>query len=282
MNYMELREKLKRNEDKRDEGLTTPENVERFNDISYGNEYLDVYRPKGNNDYLPVIVSVHGGGWVYGDKERYQYYCMSLVQHGFAVINFNYRLAPEYKYPASIEDMNQVFHWILSNREQYKLDTDNIFALGDSAGGHILGIYANILTNKDYRKNYALNLPDIHFNALAFNCAVTYIRADLEMYLMEELLPDRGTEEEFDLLDVTKYVTSQFPPSFIATSTKDFLQPDSLALMNSFIDYEVPFEFHYFGNQHQLLNHCFNLDLKLEAAQNCNRIECEFFKRHKK
>ena len=78
------------NDAKRDAGLTTPEDIERFDDLTYGIvdpkwQKLDVYRPKNVKGKLPVILNVHGGGWVYGDKELYQYYCMSLAQHGFAV-----------------------------------------------------------------------------------------------------------------------------------------------------------------------------------------------------
>ena len=76
---------------KRDAGLKTPEDVKRFDDISYGPDrkyqLLDVYRLKDAEGKLPVIVSVHGGGWVYGTKETYQFYCMSLAQRGFAVVN---------------------------------------------------------------------------------------------------------------------------------------------------------------------------------------------------
>ncbi|MDE7257780.1 MAG: carboxylesterase family protein, partial [Lachnospiraceae bacterium] len=83
-----IRKTFGEGDDKRDAGLTTPDNIERYDDIQYGTDpkwnVLDVYRPKlRKGDKLPVIVSVHGGGWVYGDKERYQYYCMSLAQHGF-------------------------------------------------------------------------------------------------------------------------------------------------------------------------------------------------------
>ena len=67
---------------------------------------MDVYRPRDTDAVIPVIVSVHGGGWGYGDKERYQYYCMSLAQQGFAVVNFSYRLASKYKFPAPLEDTN--------------------------------------------------------------------------------------------------------------------------------------------------------------------------------
>ena len=140
----------------RDAGLKMPEDVERFDDIQYGPDekwnVLDVYLPKertkggerqegrglpkeesrsgkgslsGKEEGgLPVIVSVHGGGWVYGDKELYQFYCMSLAQRGFAVVNFTYRLAPEHKYPAQIEDVNRVMEWIFQNGAQYGLDRE--------------------------------------------------------------------------------------------------------------------------------------------------------------
>ena len=95
-------------------GMNTPEDIERWDNIVYGHDdremqRLDVYRPKqAQGEDLPVIISVHGGAWMYGDKERYQYYCMSLAQRGFAVVNFTYRLAPESKFPAQLEDVNLV------------------------------------------------------------------------------------------------------------------------------------------------------------------------------
>ena len=107
---------------KRDAGLTTPEDIVRFDNIQYGTiepkwQMLDVYRPKNITGKLPVILSVHGGGWVYGDKDVYQFYCMSLAQRGFAVVNYSYRLAPEYKYPASFEDTKDVCDWIIHDLE---------------------------------------------------------------------------------------------------------------------------------------------------------------------
>lgn len=85
-----IRKQFKEGDDIRDAGLKEPEGVKCYRDIVYGKnekwQSLDVYRPKEAEDVpLPVIVSVHGGGWVYGDKERYRFYCMSLAQRGFAV-----------------------------------------------------------------------------------------------------------------------------------------------------------------------------------------------------
>ena len=69
-----MRLAFKRGDDKRDAGLTVPADVRRVVDIPYGADkkwnLLDVYRPKDAKGRLPVIVSVHGGGWVYGDKDH--------------------------------------------------------------------------------------------------------------------------------------------------------------------------------------------------------------------
>ena len=94
---------------KRNEGLKTPRGIQRIDDLRYGEDernVLDVYRPKDAHGRLPVIVSIHGGGWVYGNKEIMQFYCMSLAEKGFAVVNFNYRLAPYHKHPVPLEDAN--------------------------------------------------------------------------------------------------------------------------------------------------------------------------------
>ena len=85
-----LRASFKISDTIRDRGLQAPKDIVRFDNLPYGTDprwqTLDVYRPKNaGGTALPVIVSVHGGGWVYGDKNLYQYYCMSLAQHGFAL-----------------------------------------------------------------------------------------------------------------------------------------------------------------------------------------------------
>ena len=73
-----VRREWKIGDAKRDAGLTTPDDIQRFDNISYGEDLvwnlLDVYRPKKKDGKLPVIVNIHGGGWVYGDKEIYQFY----------------------------------------------------------------------------------------------------------------------------------------------------------------------------------------------------------------
>ena len=85
---------------KRDIGWKKPGNVDSVENLSYGQDdklhLLDVYRPRKASGTLPVIINIHGGAWVYGDKKVYAPYCMYLASRGFAVVNASYRLAPRY------------------------------------------------------------------------------------------------------------------------------------------------------------------------------------------
>ena len=111
---------------KRDKGLKVPAGLKCFYDIRYSKDgdecLLDLYKPvRASKKPAPVIVSVHGGGWIYGDKELYRFYCMELARRGFAVVNYTYRLAPENKFPSALIDTNNVFKWILKNAAAYNL-----------------------------------------------------------------------------------------------------------------------------------------------------------------
>lgn len=96
-----LRQQFQQSDDARDAGLSThiPE-VDRIDNLPYGPlpkwQTLDLYRPhQAITPLFPVIINIHGGGWVYGTKETYQFYGMNLAKEGFAVINGNYRLPPQ-------------------------------------------------------------------------------------------------------------------------------------------------------------------------------------------
>lgn len=286
-----VRTMFKRGDDKRDAGCMTPEDIRRFDDIVYGPDpkwnRLDVYRPKEVKGLLPVIVSVHGGGWVYGDKERYQYYCMSLAQQGFAVVNFTYRLAPKYKFPAPVEDTNRVFAWMLSHAEQYGLDTGNIFAVGDSAGAQLLAMYSCICTNPAYASGFAVHAPAGAVpRAVALNCGVYKIekssKKDLTTMLMADYLPGKGTEQELQQISVLQHVTGDFPPAFVMTAEGDFLAEQAKPLVEQLKEMGVEAEYHYYGDKDHVLGHVFHCDIRSESAARCNREECAFFRKHLK
>ena len=278
---------FKNSDDKRDAGLTTPKKVQRFDDICYGPDpkwnVLDVYRPKNVSGKLPVIVSVHGGGWVYGDKERYQFYCMSLALRGFAVVNFTYRLAPKHKYPAQLEDTNLVFAWVLDHASEYGFDPDHVFAVGDSAGAHLLGLYCCLCTNPEFEESLPFSPPEGFVPAaVALNCGVYKFensgKKDLTRTLMKDLLPQKGTEEELLRISVMEHLTPDFPPAFIMTAEGDFLAAQAKPLADRLQELGVKAEYHYYGDSEHVLGHVFHCNVRSKAAKQCNRDECEFFR----
>lgn len=282
-----LRLEFRQGDDIRDAGLETPADIERCDDIAYGDDplwqALDVYRPKGRGEKLPVIVSIHGGGWVYGDKQRYQYYCMSLAQRGFAVVNFSYRLAPEHKYPAQMEDVNAVFAWVMAHAGEYGMDSSRLFAVGDSAGAHMLALYACICTNPEYAATYAFKPPeDMKLSAIALACGVyefDQAGGSLNLELMADLLPGGGTPGELDWIRPIGHITPDFPPTFAFTATGDYLNAQTPLLVEALRKNEVPFCFRFFGDSRNRLQHVFHCDMRLADGKMCNDEQCDFFRR---
>ena len=282
-----IRFAFRKSDDKRDSGLSTPENIRRFDNLCYGPDkkwnVLDVYRPKASEGALPVIVSVHGGGWVYGDKERYQYYCMSLAQQGFAVVNFTYRLAPQYRFPAPLEDTNRVFTWLLSHAKEYGFDPTHVFAVGDSAGAQLLGLYCCLCTNPDFGESLSFQaLAGFRPKAVALNCGIyrqqKSEKKDLTARLTADYLPGKGTEEELRQVSVAEHVTKDFPPAFVMTAEGDFLAGQALPFTEKLKSLGVQAEYHYYGDSTHVLGHVFHCNIRLPDAQRCNEEECAFFR----
>lgn len=281
-----LRAEFKANDDIRDAGLTTPADIVRYDDIPYGDDpkwqSLDVYTPREGAGPWPVIVSIHGGGWVYGDKERYQYYCMSLAQRGFGVVNYTYRLAPEFQFPAPLEDANLVFHWVRDHAGAYDLNPEKIFAVGDSAGGHLLALYACFCANPDYAALYDFAPPKGFVpTAVGLNCGAYQldVSEDSQDYgLMNALLPGGPTESNMRLISPLLHMTPAFPPAFVMSATGDFLR-GQLPLMSARLDaLDVPHIARLYGDAKNRPAHVFHCDMRSPIGSLCNDEECAFFR----
>jgi len=99
---------------------------------------LDASIPDGAGPF-PAAVLVHGGGWVAGDKQEYITYIFEpLSKAGFAWFSINYRLAPQYKFPAPADDVLQAIRYVRENARKYNIDAKRIALIGESAGGHLV------------------------------------------------------------------------------------------------------------------------------------------------
>lgn len=100
---------------------------------------LDVYYPKSGGPW-PVLLSVHGGGWQEGDKRADGAGWSVMTAEGILVVSVNYRMYPQYKFPAMIEDVKCAVRHLRAHAAEYNLDPDRIVATGASAGGHLVSL----------------------------------------------------------------------------------------------------------------------------------------------
>lgn len=104
---------------------------------------LDIYFPTDMGEQpLPAVIYVHGGAWVAGSKERGGGLrdLQALVENGFIGVSIDYRLAPNYGFPAQIEDVKCAIRYIRENAENYHVDPNRIGIMGSSAGGHLAAL----------------------------------------------------------------------------------------------------------------------------------------------
>ncbi|MCX6906747.1 MAG: alpha/beta hydrolase [Verrucomicrobia bacterium] len=111
---------------------------------------LDAFVPEGSGPF-PTCILVHGGGFTKGDKTSFiKPLFEPLSKAGFAWFSINYRLAPQHRYPANIEDVESAIRWVKAHAAEYKADPKRIALIGESAGGHLVSL-AGVRAKADTR-----------------------------------------------------------------------------------------------------------------------------------
>ena len=277
---------------KRDDGVVDPEGLVQHRDLRYGpheENMLDIYYPEGPDRANPTIVSIHGGGWCYGSKALYSHYCLRMAKRGFTVVNFDYRLAPEHKYPAPLEDCCRVLGWMQENAANYQINLNNVFLVGDSAGGQLAFQLLTMLTSESYRAFFDFAPPlNFRFNACGLNCGCYFMPISkflspkkvgglFEAYFPEDYLPWVPS------LKAEKYITGDFPPAFVMTSRNDYLRMMAPPLHRKLKRKGVETVLRIYGEKSQKeIGHVFHLNCKSELADQCNDDQCAFFRQHLK
>ena len=276
---------------KRDLGWVPPTDVKTVENVSYGScdkwHLLDLYRPKDAEGKLPVLLNIHGGAWVYGDKKVYAPYCMYLAAQGFAVVNASYRLAPKHTFPAPLEDVGSIMEWVVTNAKEYRLDPSNLFLVGDSAGAHLATAYTAIQLNQEYAKAF----PGIKVSkklvpkALVLNCGVFDMEGEVKRRgtlltpFLTDILGAKPTVSSIKKMSPVRYITPDFPPVYLATSNGDFLRKHSHRLKEVLEQKQIDFVFKEYGNNKKTQGHVFHLNLKNKVGQTCNQEQIKFVRK---
>jgi len=178
-----------------------------------------VYRPKGDGPF-PLLVFIHGGGWVAGNLNTHDNACRYLCNRiPCCVLAVDYRLAPEQKFPAPLEDCYEATAWAAKNAAKLGVDSTRLAVIGDSSGGNMAA--AVCLLSRD-RKG-----PEIRCQVLV-NPALDFTRWDQEDFpfrlFREYYLKEAKDATNPNASPLKAESLKRLPPAFIITGEKDILR----------------------------------------------------------
>ena len=199
-------------------------------------EKLDLYRPEGSSDEdrLPAVVIIHGGGWVKGDKNGMREYVSgtSLAKAGYVAISINYETAKGKRWPNNLHDCKNAVRWLRKNAETLGVDPDRIGVIGGSAGGHLALMVA--YTGDEPDLSPTTPYPEISdtvsacVNMYGITNLLTRKVAEKDGTPTAELKSHRlfkETREEnpelWKMASPVSYVTENVPPTLTFHGTKD-------------------------------------------------------------
>ena len=200
---------------------------------------LRLYRPAGSRpgDALPVLVYYHGGGWVIGDLETHDTLCRELANGaGCAVVAVDYRMGPEHRFPAAVDDAIAATRWVQANAASLGLDGKRLAVGGDSAGGNLAAVVS--LAARD-QGGPAIALQLLIYPATDQRHDVYPSRAaNGKGYLLEKstmdwfhdhYIPDPKQDLDWRASPMLHADHRNLPPAFVLTAGYDPLRDEGVA-----------------------------------------------------
>ena len=265
-------------------------NVEITNDISYAEGEackLDTYKPLNAEGKLPVIIEIHGGGFVAGDKKYRRALCMWYAMNTNAfVVSLNYGLGPQYKFPQAQIDIANAMNYIWAHADEWSIDLTRSIVTGDSAGAWGAAQVCAMQDN-EYIQNKIGVKANFKVTGALFNCGIYDIQTALKQKVLFNLtesickdfcgIPtkDIDTYEWLDVIDSKNYVTENWPTSFVVYAEKDFFcGGQGEDLVNKLNENKVYNEVYY--STRFAANHTFQSTWKGKDAVAANQLFLDF------
>ena len=283
-------------------GMSYENEVVVSKNISYGDSddaLFDLYTPAGNDGPCPLIIWVHGGAFVGGDKADVEFLARAFAFNGYAVAAINYSRAPEAGYPTPVLQTGMAYSFLTESTypQSDQIDTTRIFLAGDSAGAHIAAQFANLQTNPSYRAAFlsehtASNFPEPisgdSLKGMLLYCGPYSIPKllDAEHPLVKFLVSQTGwayfkdrnpAQSPFaEEADIIQHVTKNFPPAFITDGNTMSFPQHAKELAERLSTLGVFTQELYFDNSTESVPHEYQFDLREEAGQDALRQALEF------
>jgi len=197
---------------------------------------LRLYKPLGAADGpLPVLVYYHGGGWTIGDLDTHDVLCRQLANgSGCALVSVDYRLGPEHRFPAAVDDSTAALRWVHANAAALGLDAGRIAVGGDSAGGNLAAVAA-IHARDNGGPQLAFQLliyPATDMRAIAASHVTNgqgyLLTSDNVRYFHDNYIDDPKHDLDWRASPLLHPDLSRLPPAFILTAGFDPLRDEGL------------------------------------------------------
>jgi acetyl esterase len=217
---------------------------------------LRLYRPLGaaDNALLPVLVYFHGGGWVIGDLDTHDVLCRQLADRsGGSVVAVDYRLAPEHKFPAAVEDCWAATRWVASHAAELGVDGQRLAVGGDSAGGNLATVMT-IMARDQGGPTVVLQMliyPATNMTADTLShtaCAEGYLLTrELTQWFMGHYLRNQDDVMDWRASPIRARSLTGLPPALVMTAGFDPLRDEGEAYARKLRDAGVTVDYICYG-----------------------------------
>jgi len=212
------------------------------------------YKPKDSGDSLPVFFDFHGGGFVFGLPEMDDAFCKKISDNlRIAVISADYRLAPEFPYPAALEDAHDAVVYVHANHSKYGIDPDRIAVGGHSAGANIAAVISMMFKKS---KELKIRCQVLDYPALDFQTAAELKNTPLGsiptplMEMFEECYCE--FEQRSDVyvspLLASREELDDLPPAIIISAGIDSLEKEDGSYAKRLEEAGVPAEYYHYSD----------------------------------
>ncbi len=213
---------------------------------------IRVYRPTAGESAPPVVVYIHGGGWVVGDLDTYDGIARRhVVGTGAVVVSVDYRLAPEHPYPAAVEDAWAATRWVAAHAGELGVDADRLAVAGDSAGGNLAAVVSLLARDAGGppilfqllwypSTTFDTSLPSFTENAHAPILDIDGCKGCTRWYIGDMDLTDMPAT----LAPARAENLAGLPPAYIAVAGHDPLRDDGARYAELLVAAGVPVELH--------------------------------------
>ena len=246
---------------------------------------FDLYTPnhRASQDDLPVIVWVHGGGFIAGDKSGVGTYATLLAARGYAVVSMNYNYAPDGRYPTPVIQVGEMITHLYSIADDEHLDVDDISIGGDSAGAQIAAQFAAVQTTPGYARSSGIPRIDMSspIASLLLFCGPYDLKSFADIPDTAPLMQrwfintvgwgylgkrDWRSSEQTAYASIVDHVSADFPRSYVVDGNYYSFPEQGRRLVSRLKALHVPVESSFFPEDKDL-PHEFQFDFQYRQSQ---------------